>query len=252
MSTGKSVFASEKISSFRERSRSGVVKGVRIVHGDRATVNLIARSGVDFIYLDQQHGTISVRDIYEISGLLAVYETLVLVRTLDQGSAGIGLALDAGAHGIILPEIENADQAMAFVRSTRFPPAGARSWGTFAMGRTGYSSPVEAIAPICWALVESPTAVAQIDSIAAVSGLDGIYVGRFDLALSMKVPIDEITKHEDHNAAIAMIRNAADNYGIPIGTSGDFAQLSSQGFRILTVSSELDLILKGLSSYLSN
>lgn len=228
-----------------------VVKGVRIVYGDRAIVDLIAQSEMDFIYLDQQHGAISVRDIYEISAFLAGYEILVLVRTSDQSSANISLALDAGAHGVIAPDIESADQVLEFVSNTRFPPFGSRSWGAFAAGQRGYTSPAEATNPICWALIESSTAVAHIEQIAQIDGLDGIYIGRYDLALSMNVPIAEIAIHESHNSAITKVRIEAEKVGLPIGTSGDFEQLASQGFRILTVSSELELVSRGLKSYLT-
>ncbi|MBI3429964.1 MAG: hypothetical protein HY050_07930 [Actinobacteria bacterium] len=227
------------------------MRGVRIVYGDRAIVDLIGQSEMDFIYLDQQHGIISTRDIYEISAFLARYKILVLVRTSDQSSVNIGLALDAGAHGVIAPDIESANQALAFISNTRFPPFGRRSWGAFAAGQRGYATPGEVANPICWALIESSMAVAQIEQIAQVDGLDGIYIGRYDLALSMNVPIAEIAIHESHNVAIKNVRFAAERVGLPIGTSGDFAQLSSQGFRILTVSSELELVTQGLKNCLS-
>ena len=241
-----------KLSDFRKKSRGGVVRGVRIVYGDGAVVDRIAQSDMDFIYLDQQHGTISIRDIYEIVALLATYDILVLVRTPDQRALNIGLALDAGAHGVIAPDIESAGQAQAFVSNTRYPPSGNRSWGAFAAGQLGYSSPVEAVDPICWVLIESPKGVEDIGEISAIKGVDGIYIGRYDLALSLDIPFSNIGKDEDHNAVIASVRSAAEKVGLPIGTSGEFAQLRSQGFRILTVPSELELLSRGLATYLSS
>ena len=61
---------SQKIRNFRHKSQEGTVRGVRVIYGDRASVDLIAQSQMDFIYLDQQHGTITTRDIYEITAMV--------------------------------------------------------------------------------------------------------------------------------------------------------------------------------------
>lgn len=243
---------SEKIASFREKTQKGTVRGVRIVHGDRASVDLIAQSQMDFIYLDQQHGTITIRDIYEITAMLSHYDLAILVRTPDYGSKGIGLALDAGAHGVIAPEIETAEQAKNFIASTRFFPLGSRSWGGFAAGQSSYSMPDEFTNPICWALIESKSALEEVEKIVHIDGIDGIYIGRFDLALSMSVSQSEISNDKSLNLAIKNIYDHVKEANIPMGTSGDFTQLSSQGFRILTVRSELELLSCGLQKYLTD
>jgi len=241
---------SEKIESFRNKSRQGTVRGVRIIYGDLATVDHIAQSEMDFIYLDQQHGTVTTRDIYEITAMLAWYDIVILVRTPDGSSQSIGLALDAGAHGVLAPEIETEEQAIDFVRSTRFPPFGDRSWGEFAAGTSGYSGSDEISNPICWALIESKTALGQVEKFALIDGIDGLYIGRFDLALSMSVSPKDIANSELLRAEIENIFQIAQATGKPIGTSGDFSELKMQGFRILTVRSELDLLSNGLKKYL--
>lgn len=243
---------SQKIRNFRHKSQVGTVRGVRIIYGDRASVDLIAQSQMDFIYLDQQHGTITTRDIYEITAMLASYDLVVLVRTPDNGGKSIGLALDAGAHGVLAPEIETVTQAQELVASTRFPPAGSRSWGGFAAGNPGYSSDNEFVSPICWALIESKPALNEVEKIVRVEGVDGIYVGRFDLALSMSISPKEIGTDTVLNSQIENILQHAKAAGLPAGTSGDFFRLADQGFRILTVRSELELLSVGLQKYLKD
>jgi 4-hydroxy-2-oxoheptanedioate aldolase len=242
----------QKVESFRSKSRKGIVRGVRIIHGDRASVDLIARSQMDFIYLDQQHGTITIRDIFEISALLAPYDIVVLVRTADNGRKNIGLALDAGAHGVLAPEIETAAEAKEIVASLRFPPSGNRSWGSFAAGNSGYASYDDFVSPICWALIESKSALSEVEKIVKVEGIDGIYVGRFDLALSMSVSPEEIESDKTLDTEIRNILKQAEAVGMPAGTSGDFPKLTDQGFRILTVRSELELLSTGLKKYLTD
>ena len=243
---------SQKIRNFRHKSQEGTVRGVRVIYGDRASVDLIAQSQMDFIYLDQQHGTITTRDIYEITAMVVPYDLVVLVRTPDNGATSIGLALDAGAHGVLAPEIESASQARELVASTRFPPAGARSWGGFAAGQSGYSSQKDFVDPICWALIESKSALDEVEKIVQVEGVDGIYVGRFDLALSMSISPDNIATDTLLNAQIHTILQQANAAGLPAGTSGDFSTLADQGFRILTVRSELELLSVGLQKYLKD
>ena len=240
----------EKIKNFREKVKSGNVRGVRVIYGDRASVDLIAQSGMDFIYLDQQHGNITIRDIYEITAMLSRYNTVILVRTPDHLPTSIGLALDAGAHGVLAPDIETVEQAREFVASTRFPPIGVRSWGRFSAGQFGNSSLDDFVNPICWALIESKSAHDQVEKIVRVEGLDGIYVGRFDLALSMAVSLQAIGSDILLNLALKNIMKLAADANLPVGTSGNFSELSIEGFRILTVRSELELLSVGLQKYL--
>ena len=242
----------QKVDSFRRKSKEGIVRGVRIIYGDLASVDVIAQSQMDFIYLDQQHGTITIRDIFEITAVLAPYDIVVLVRTADNGSKSIGLTLDAGAHGVLAPEIETAAQAKEIVSSMRFPPAGSRSWGSFAAGQSGYSSHNDFINPICWALIESISALNEVQEIVQVEGIDGIYVGRFDLALSMSISPQDIESDKILNKQIETILKHARAGGLPTGTSGEFSKLLDQGFRILTVRSELELLSVGLQKYLED
>ena len=85
-----------------------------------------------------------------------------------------------------------------------------------------------------------------------VEGVDGIYVGRFDLALSMSISPGEIGTDTVLNNQIENILQQAKAAGLPAGTSGDLSRLADQGFRILTVRSELELLSVGLQKYLKD
>jgi hypothetical protein len=106
--------------------------------------------------------------------------------------------------------------------------------------------------PICWALIESISALNEVQEIVQVEGIDGIYVGRFDLALSMSISPQEIENDKTLNKQIESILKHAKAGGLPTGTSGEFSKLLDQGFRILTVRSELELLSAGLQKYLKD
>ena len=241
-----------KIEAFRSASRGGAVRGMRSVHGHLATTVAIARRGFDFIYLDQQHGLVTTEGVAAVVACLEPYDVAVLVRVASQSPVAIGQALDAGAHGVIIPDIEDEEQAARAVAATRYPPAGRRSWGSFDMHGDGYAAGVlDGPHPLVFPMIESPTGVENVAEIAALDGVDGLYVGRFDLALTMGVGDDLIGKPGPHSDSIKVIRRACDHNGIPMATSGRQAALMEQGYRMLTLGSELDLILAGLDAVLA-
>ena len=122
----------------------------------------------------------------------------------------------------------------------------------FAAGKSDYASFGEFVNTICWALIESKSALSEVKEIAQVEGIDGIYVGRFDLAMSMSVSPENIESDKTLEAEIRNIVKQVEAAGLPTGTSGDFSKLTNQGFRILTVRSELELLSAGLKKYLTD
>ncbi len=102
--------------------------------------------------------------------------------------APIGRVLDAGADAIIVAMIESADQAAAAVAASRYPPAGARSFGPLRASLGVDTAALEARVSV-FAMIETAAALADVDAICAVPGLAGIYVGPADLAISMGVDV---------------------------------------------------------------
>lgn len=151
------------------------------------TVEIMARAGFDWCCLDMQHG------LHTVGGLVAGMQALAsagcagYVRVGANRHEDIARALDAGARGVIVPQVSSAEQARAAVAACRYPPAGRRSWG-----------PVRAkLGPVrpepgdldrqadCFVMIEDRAGLDALDAIAAVPGLTGIFVGPADLALSL-------------------------------------------------------------------
>ena len=154
-----------------------------------------------------------------------------LGRVRDAHTADIGRALDLGCEGVIVPNVESAEQAAAVASACRYPPDGHRSAG----GALATQS-----RPLCIVMVESRAAMDELPATLAVAGVDGIYVGPRDLSLSLGCPLDP----HDPVLRPAFERIWADcaAAGKPVGvhaTDGSTARLyREQGCRLVTVISD--------------
>ncbi|GEB48093.1 MULTISPECIES: HpcH/HpaI aldolase family protein [Streptomyces] len=140
-------------------------------------------TGLDWLGLDLQHGALEPADV---PGLLRVADACalpVLVRLPSHDAALLARVLDAGPAGVIVPAVESAEQAAALVRAARLPPHGRRSTGlTRAALTRGERTPPE---PLLLPMVETADGLRNADAIAATTGIDGLFVGPYDLALSL-------------------------------------------------------------------
>jgi 4-hydroxy-2-oxoheptanedioate aldolase len=137
------------------------------------TGELLARTGADYVVVDLQHGAGTEADLPGIAAAITAAGSLPLVRTRSPSFADVGRPLDLGARGVIVPSVRDAGHAREVVAATRYAPAGTRSIGRLSGG---------ADAPLVIVMVETATALDDLDAVLAVDGLDGVYVGPGDLA----------------------------------------------------------------------
>ncbi len=154
---------------------------------------LLASLGFDSLTIDLQHGDLDYRDAIGILTALTASGATALARVPSNEPATIGRLLDAGVFGVICPMVNSRTDAEAFVAACRYPPAGSRSWGPFRAAlhaRTDapdyFAGANDSIAAI--ALIETAEGLANLDSILEVPGLDGVYLGASDLAVSHGEP----------------------------------------------------------------
>jgi 4-hydroxy-2-oxoheptanedioate aldolase len=152
------------------------------------TVELVAAAGYDWILLDMEH---SPNDLESLLGQLqaaAPYPTHAVVRVPWNDMVLLKRVLDVGAQSVLVPMVDTAEQARAAVAAMRYPPRGVRGVGgttrATRWGRVkGY--PKLAERELCILLqVETEQALANIEAIAAVDGVDGIFIGPSDLHAS--------------------------------------------------------------------
>lgn len=211
--------------------------------GSVFTAELMARQGFHFVGLDAQHGLFGYESIVQALVAVGGAACSPVVRMPSADSAAAGRILDAGAHGIIFPMVETAEQAAAAVSACRIHPRGTRSFGpiraSFAFGR---DPQVVSDAAACIVMVETARAVENIEQIVEVDGIDCVYIGPGDLAITYGQTPGLNPIPGKHAQAIEQVRAACAARGVPVGipcADADAAlELASQGFRFLPVGAD--------------
>ncbi|HEV7578680.1 MAG TPA: 4-hydroxy-2-oxoheptanedioate aldolase [Caldimonas sp.] len=164
--------------------------GLWVGLADPYVAELLATTGFDWLLIDGEHAPNDVRSALAQLQALAAYPVSPVVRPVDGDTALIKQYLDVGALTLLVPMVETAAQAAQIVAATRYAPRGVRGLGS-ALARASRWSGVDgyvehADEEICVLVqVESTTGLANVDAIAAVEGVDGVFFGPADLSASM-------------------------------------------------------------------
>jgi 4-hydroxy-2-oxoheptanedioate aldolase len=189
---------------------------------DPLSAETVARSGVDLVVIDLQHGGIEASDLLP---LLQATQPFVpaLVRLLAPEPTLVTRALDLGADGVIAPLVDDAHLARALVAAARYPAAGSRSYGPVRAALrhgAGYREHVAEHALVI-AMIETREGLAAVEEIAAVEGLNGLFVGPADLGLALGVGPQTDGRDPTYLAARAQVIAAAHARGLSVGLHGD-------------------------------
>jgi 4-hydroxy-2-oxoheptanedioate aldolase len=204
------------------------------------TAELVAQVGFDFLIIDQQHGLIGYAATVAMLQAVARTDVCALVRVRSHDPALIGAALDAGAAGIIVPLVDSAADARSAVTACRYPPEGRRSYGASRAALVNPGSCEKTNSDVlCFVMVETTTALDAVDEIAGSPGVDGVFVGWGDLALSMGLP--PTMDHARIRSALQRVSEACRHHGVvtAIGASADrAARLIELGYTMISVGSD--------------
>ncbi|MBE0635762.1 2,4-dihydroxyhept-2-ene-1,7-dioic acid aldolase, partial [Candidatus Bipolaricaulota bacterium] len=199
----------------RERQ---VVIGTLATMASGNIAELLSRVGFDYIWIDSEHGPAGFVEIQTM--IQAVGERCpTLVRVPSSDDVWIKKALDSGCDGVVVPQVNSAEEARQVVSSCYYPPRGSRSVGMTRAHGFGLSfadylhNANDRVAVIVQ--VEHIKAVQQIDRIAAVEGLDAIFVGPFDLSGSLGL-LAEID-HEQVQQATTQVLESCKRHDLPVG-----------------------------------
>lgn len=213
-----------------------------------AHAEVIATAGFDAVVIDCQHGQVSDADLAHLVRLFERDRIAVVVRVARNAPELIGRALDAGASGIIVPLVESVAEASAAVAATRYPPLGRRSFGPLRGAARGAQPTDEANADVVLALmIETVAGHTVAGDIAQVPGVDALFVGPADLALSAgwSLTLDPVPGSE-HENAIAALARVAREAGVAAWIAGAspaaHARWGALGYRLVTVGSDLSLL----------
>jgi 4-hydroxy-2-oxoheptanedioate aldolase len=235
--------------SLRQRLRDGeTLLGASCAYGSPMVAEVMAGAGLDYIYLDQQHGLTSFDTLVHMLRALRGSPTTPIVRVLDNDAKLIGQALDAGAEGVIIPMVNSRVDAERAAAACRYAPLGMRSFGPVRGGVVyGRDTTAANERTLCLVMIETAEGVAAADEIARVQGIDGVYIGQADLALSLGLEALVKIQPGVHADAIDAIRKACRTAGIAVGINGDPKGMAAEGYRIITVGSDMAIVNAGVA-----
>ncbi len=202
-----------------------------------------ALAGYDYVCLDLQHGLLGFGDLEGMVQAVVAGGSVALVRTPWHDHWMIGRALDAGAAGVIVPMVNNAEDAAKAAAACRYAPDGNRSIGPIAVStrEPGYATTANDRV-LCIVMIETREAVANIDEILEVPGVDAVYIGPSDLSLSYGLRPSPEQHDPVFVTALETVQAACVRHGVVPGIHATAAVAHARhrlGYRMVTVGYDL-------------
>jgi len=210
----------------------------------------IGCAGFDWGLVDMEHSPLDVMNLVHVLQALAGTKLVPVVRVPWNDAVIVKRVLDAGATTLMYPFVQNADEARRAVAATRYPPEGIRGLaGTTRAARFGttpnyFKTANQQIGVIVQ--IETPATIEQLDAIAAVDGIDALFVGPADLSAAMG-HIGNVA-HPAVMDRLSHVVQRCKELGKPVGTLGGTPELVAQyratGFDFVAVSSDIGLMMR--------
>ena len=225
-------------STVRERlRRQESLFGAWTSSSDVSLVAAVASAGFDYVVIDLQHGAATEALLPGLCTSIALTGAVPIARARSGTFSDLGRALDLGAQGVIVPNVDDDAAAAAVVRAVRYPPDGERSIGRLHADNTD---------PLCFIMVESRNAMQALPRTLGLPGIDGIYVGPADLSLSLGCTPNHADRTFD--SAIGHIVNEGRTRSVPVGIHDPMAtevnRYIGAGCQLINVFSDRPALLR--------
>jgi 2-keto-3-deoxy-L-rhamnonate aldolase RhmA len=240
----------------RDRVLNGqLVSGTWCMLGSTLTVELAGSAGLDWILIDLEHGYADLETLLHQLQAAAATPAVPIVRIPWNEAHRFKRILDMGASGVMVPFINNAKQADIAAKSTRYPPHGIRGLSTASrasdFGRNFDHYFAHANDTLLTVVqIESEEAVKNANEIAAVDGIDVLFVGPADLSTNMGIPLQ--LDHPDFQRALKTIvsacKNAGKAAGILLGKHEQIAPAVEAGFTFIALSTDITVVANGMKN----
>jgi 2-dehydro-3-deoxyglucarate aldolase/4-hydroxy-2-oxoheptanedioate aldolase len=228
------------VSSLSETiDRHGVAVGVMLYEFDTPGVTrILAAAGVDFAIFDMEHTGWDAGTLRTTIATGRGTGVRTIARVVRAEYALVATALDAGCRGVMAPMVESGAQARLLVESARYPPLGRRGFGMLfsdelADGPGAYTRRAN-LDNVVIAQIETVAGIENADEIVGVPGIDAVWLGQFDLSLSLGIPGD--FEHPAFGAALDRLSETCARHGKPLGqmvaTVDEALALRERGFTI--------------------
>ena len=229
---------------------ASVPVGTWVMSASPIVAEAIGTAGFDWAVLDMEHTPLDLMDLVHLLQAVGNTPMTPVVRVPWNDTPYVKRVLDAGAPTLLFPFLQDADEAARAVAATRYPPEGVRGMAGMSRGsRFGtwpdyFTSANASISVIVQ--LETPQAVSQLEAIAAVDGVDALFLGPADLSGALGLP----GKLGDPqvNAVMADAARRCRAVGKPVGTVGGTAEVVAQyramGFDFLAIASDMGLLMR--------
>jgi 4-hydroxy-2-oxoheptanedioate aldolase len=244
------------VTSIKERLAAGeTLYGSFLALGSPLAAEAMGKAGFDWLLVDLEHG--GGHESQALAQLIAVQSAgaHALARVESDARSRAGRLLDLGAEGLMCPAINTPAQAQEWIAALHYPPRGSRGVAGFVRG-AGYGLDPGAFTrePLGIVQIESVEAVANVEAIAALDGVDVLFVGPNDLTTSM----GRFQRYDDpeYREAIARTVRAANDHGktagIFFGTPERIPQAIEDGFRMVGFGADASYMLAGAMDALAS
>jgi 4-hydroxy-2-oxoheptanedioate aldolase len=205
---------------------------------DPQVIEMVASSGVfDAVVLDLQHGSFERSSALTAIRTASPHPVSVLARIASADADLIGWLLDGGLDGVIVAMCDTPETAARIVSATRYQPQGTRSYGAYRPNGGGVDPVTYSNSIIVLPMIESASGMVNAAAIAAVDGVDGLFIGPSDLGLSMGEGVGQDRHEPGMVAAYAAVRRAAaaseKQVGIFAVSSAYAAECVAEGFSLV-------------------
>jgi 2-dehydro-3-deoxyglucarate aldolase/4-hydroxy-2-oxoheptanedioate aldolase len=215
--------------------------------GSAAVAEMTARAAPDAVVLDLQHGLFDRLSVE--AAVAACAPVPVLARVAENAPVAISSALDAGASGVIVPLVETAEEAARAVALSHYPPAGRRSGGgirplaDFGAYRHGIAAGTSVIV-----MVETRAGYENAAAIAAVPGVDMVFIGTGDLSLSLGLAPRSQALEDACTAIRDACAKAGTRCGIFTASPAEAVARRAQGYDLVVSMTDTGLLAEGLAA----
>ncbi len=245
--------------SFRQRVLAGEwLAGTFINLGSALTAEIAARAGFDWLMLDYEHGPGSDETLLHQLQAVASTGAATIVRLAANETPRFKRALDLGAGGVMVPYVNNAEEARAAVAAVRYPPHGIRGVSKFNRA-AGFGQNFDDYYQnahtrlVTMAQIETPESLEHLDAIAEVDGVDVLFVGPLDLTTNLGIQgqFEHPRFIEARQKVAAAARRAGKAAGILATAAAQIPVLRAEGYTALAFGSDGGAVTAGVQQSLS-
>ena len=232
-------------------ARPSVGSWITIAHPTIAEI--MAASGFDWLAVDLEHSAITIREAEELIRIIELNQVVPFVRLTSSNPDQIKRVMDSGAHGVIVPMVNDKRVAEVAVAATKYPPIGNRSYGLARAQKYGHGFEEyvswQASNAMVVVQIEHIDAVNNLEEILLVDGVDAYFVGPYDLSGSLGIPGQ--FSHPDFVSAMERIKSVAEAVGKPGGVhiiepDGEMLQDAlAQGYQFVAYSLDFKILDSG-------